>query len=455
MQPSPPLSSHFDPFDISSEYSALYCSRLDSESPISQPQSLCSRRSYSPPSSSRVSFSNSRDSYSKMLSRESSRKRARRNSQSSPEHPLPLWEFHTVFGIVHSSGCNICSPFIAHMEDARRADIPDFKLSLKSRDNQRDLYFFDGVSEGRRRQRSDDESLMRDRARYRAERNDARSASERYKLECYNIAQELSFVKVKLRASQSECDVLRQRIEVLAREKLEHTNQVAKADALEVEEMLFEPNDSPNLPPHDPKADNAAPSFSSTSLPMKPAPETPKDDGPDHSATSATALILPSYANAASSKIPSFPSPSARRPTANLSAPSGKPSPPVILNATDLRTTSAAHNTFNRNPNPNPKSLRHLQAIMAAAHQPGNDAALTRIKALCAEAHQVIMIVNSPLQSNDDYRCRPHANRKLKYIGIFFPLGEIRHIFQNRPPRPVLLPLHPTQHSYLLKTFPK
>ena len=61
------------------------------------------------------------------------------------------------------------------------------QLSLNDHDRKHDLYFFDGVSEGRRRQRDDNKYLYKERERYRYERNEGLEEMSRLKTECLSV----------------------------------------------------------------------------------------------------------------------------------------------------------------------------------------------------------------------------------------------------------------------------
>ena len=71
----------------------------------------------------------------------------------------------------------------------------------------------------------------------------------------------------------------------------------------------------------------------------------------------------------------------------NISVP-----PPVSDKAVDrgqiASTSQAPFQVVVRKKGTTPKTIPHLEKIMKAAHQPGNRAALLRVKALCREAHE-------------------------------------------------------------------
>jgi len=408
--PSPSCSPHYS--RPSSPPSSARLSR--SISPISQ-----SGRSLSRSCSPRgFTLSRSPTSFSAISHDHLARKRPRQDSGNSLGVPslLSPWGWDPNYGIVHLSGCSICRSYMTHMAEASYSpNQPSFQLALKDRDNKHDAYFFDGVREGRRRQRLDDERLLDDLERYRAERNEALDTVGRYRIECKDAHDELSSVKDRFRASQTECERLRQRVEVFSGEKLDQANQAMKLEALEVERVLLNSETSPkdialesastlqgpasaNTPVQSPGA-VGVPSVEPLTAPVT---NVPSSEDLQRSA-SATSLLPNTYAAAASSQlvvarqkatsahsnnIQSSVPPTlsiAGYPTSNLSA---RPAAPTPGSATaDLRTTSAQANipsTLGRNP----KNIRQLQSLMNAAHKPGNDGALAKVKALCAEAHQ-------------------------------------------------------------------
>ncbi|KAJ7026927.1 hypothetical protein C8F04DRAFT_965734 [Mycena alexandri] len=279
-----------------------------------------------------------------------SRKRLR---GASHNEELPPWECDPSYGIVHPSGCSPCRSYISHISDAKHARSSSIERAFKQLDDQLDTYFFDGVAEGRRRQRADDHDRLRDLDRA---RSDAVATVGRVRNESREIKLQLSLIKTQLRLAQVECDTLRKRLECLTTQGSENSPHVEGVrDGLEVERMLLDPNETQdveqNCPPHSHDASPLSPS-------------NPEDS------SGSSAILQITLARPDSS--------SASKPEARVSRVNLPPRPTVEViassGAPDLRRT--------------PKTLRQLQYLMNKAHQPGNDECLAKVKMLCAEAHQ-------------------------------------------------------------------
>ncbi|KAJ6510805.1 hypothetical protein C8R45DRAFT_1068726 [Mycena sanguinolenta] len=275
-----------------------------------------------------------------------------KRSRETPNHDdPPPWECTSFYGIVHPSGCNTCRTYMSHISEAKASSKSSIHRAFKDLDKDLDTFFFDGVAEGRRRQRADDQDRLRNLER---SRSSIRSGS-------YETGQ-LALVKSQLRLAQSECDALKKRIESLTNQRHDDLPD----DTVEVERMLVDdthdvPERTPSpsrvptlsnvLPPHSPGAQNLPELYTTnehSAIPL-PKPGTPS-------------RVLP---------IMTLPP----RPTVEVIASSG---------ALDFRPSTS----FSSNQSIGaPKTLRQLQHLMNRAHQPGNGEALAKVKALCAEAH--------------------------------------------------------------------
>ncbi|KAJ7276664.1 hypothetical protein C8J57DRAFT_1061389 [Mycena rebaudengoi] len=308
------------------------------------------------------------------MASDGARKRLREASELATEpNQLPPWECHPSYGVVHPSGCNTCRPYISHLSEARRSNSPSIQRALKDLDNQVDTYFFDGVAEGRRRQRADDQNHLRDLERYRIERNEALTTAARYRFESRETGQQLLIVQGQLRLAQCELDILKKRFESLSLENERSTN-VEGAEGLEVEKMLLDTNET----------QNNTPAQVQISLPSLPTPATSTasllTQPEDSSGSPFPAPLIPKSSTLASGikEHPSAPLPA--RPSSDVVRSSGL----VDLRATPVHSQNIFSYTGRA-----PQTLRQLQHLMHTAHQPGNDAAVTKVKMLCAEAHQV------------------------------------------------------------------
>ncbi|KAJ6558385.1 hypothetical protein B0H19DRAFT_1029014 [Mycena capillaripes] len=286
-----------------------------------------------------------------------SRKRFR---DASHRDELPPWECDPSYGVVHPSGCSTCRSYTSHVSEAKAAHSTSIERAFKDLDNKLDTYFFDGVAEGRRRQRADDQDRIRTLERA---KSDAAATLFRLRSHSNETAQQLSLVTNQLRLAQSECDALRQRVEILTNDKLENSPHVEGVrDGLEVERMLLDPRETQDV-------EESSPS-------NVPPPQ------PENSSSTLTAIVSPNV----SSTIPSQKAHAA--PSHSISTINLPPRPTVEVIASS-GTLNFRPTVFSSIPMGHaPKTLRQLQYLMNRAHQPGNEESLAKVKMLCAEAHQ-------------------------------------------------------------------
>ncbi|TFK40220.1 hypothetical protein BDQ12DRAFT_721681 [Crucibulum laeve] len=323
----------------------------------------------------------------------SNRKRPIQVSNLTAENPMP-WQYHPVYGIVHLVDCSICSIYMTHIVEADRQ--PSFQLALQDRDHKRDIYFFDGVNEGRRRQRDDDEYLYEERQRYRTERNEAREKAFQYKLDLQHTLDALHLTQEQLRASLDECEKLRIGIERWKGLSDQPDNSSVATKGMEVEQMLMYPSSSPTQHPiidvsrdsHlDPRSLSTSQARQATAHPVIQQ----LDESSHVSLTSSNPTPI-TYA-AVASQPANQPSTIASAPSFSVTVQSvtALPNKPTMTMpktpSADLRATVAQTGGGNLFVPRNPKNIRQLRSLMNAAHQPGNDGALAKIKGLCAEAH--------------------------------------------------------------------
>lgn len=313
----------------------------------------------------------------------SSRKRARQISETPLEDPTS-WEYHPTYGVVHLTGCSVCDAYTTHLVEAERQS--SFQLALKDRDRKHDLYFFDGVSEGRRRQRDDNEYLYAERERYRDERNEALEEMSRFKTECHSIRVELRMLTNQLNSTQDECAGLRRSLEITSKNPKVDQARRSSMEGVEMDAMPSCPQDS------SPRS-NPTPTLTLISPRKEEAPSDPNFDEPipGRPQSSPASRGHSTYAAVASSQhsVTQTAITTSKRPkvslldhrVANLPARPNAPRSHI-----DSRPTTAeianGHQAFR-----NPRTIGQLQSLMIAAHKPGNDGALAKIKALCAEAH--------------------------------------------------------------------
>ena len=325
----------------------------------------------------------------------SSRKRARQISETPLQDPTP-WEYHPTYGVVHLAGCSVCAAYTTHLVEAERQS--SFQLALKDRDRKHDLYFFDGVSEGRRRQRDDNEYLYEERERYRDERNEALEEMSRYKTECHSIRVELRLLTSRLNSTQDECAALRRSLENSSKnQKVDRAHRSSTMDGVEMDAMPSCPRDS--SPRSNPTPTSALISPSKEEVPSDPDFNEPVSGRPQSSSASRGHSTYAAVASSQHSVTPTaitIP----KRPkvslldhrVANLPA---RPNAP--LSHIDSRLTTAEI-TNGHQAARNPRTIGQLQSLMITAHKPGNDGALAKIKALCAEAHSTPRELKTELQ---------------------------------------------------------
>jgi hypothetical protein len=103
---------------------------------------------------------------------------------------LPTWENNQRYGIVHRSECHICGLYKEHVADAALDNESSFQIARDELKRQHESFFLDGIAEGRRLQRLDDEVEL-DAAR-----------------------EELASIRAQLEAAWAEHGRYKQRVEV-------------------------------------------------------------------------------------------------------------------------------------------------------------------------------------------------------------------------------------------------
>ncbi|KAG6373324.1 hypothetical protein JVT61DRAFT_6466 [Boletus reticuloceps] len=135
---------------------------------------------------------------------------------------LSPWEFLEDYGIVHPSGCDVCSAYMKHVADASYSPHqPAFQIAFQDRKRAREDVYNRGVSEGIRRQKE--------------EERDLRDSIERYHLERSQTRDELLSLRAQLDSTRADCDRLQEKL------------RLASAPPIAVAESLPKPS-----PPADP-----------------------------------------------------------------------------------------------------------------------------------------------------------------------------------------------------------
>ncbi|KAH7927968.1 hypothetical protein BV22DRAFT_1045049 [Leucogyrophana mollusca] len=286
---------------------------------------------------------------------------------------LSPWEHFEDYGIVHPSGCDICTSYMKHVADASYSSHqPAFQIAFQDRKRWREELFTKGLAEGMRRQKEAEKDLIEDCERYRYERNQTR--------------EELGSLRAQLEASRAECERLEERI----RQKSFPVFGTATVDA-------------PALQPPAAPSPQSEPSRPGTSFlePSRPndiqVSVTPVDSPPSHDFL-APMYPQPNQPSPSSAVTPAspqdqLPESSTVRTFADVLAAGQSSTGNAPFTQTTSDTSSASQGwTIVSPPNQKStkpaKSIKQIQSLIKAAHQPNNYSALTKVKALCSEAHK-------------------------------------------------------------------
>ncbi|KIJ66815.1 hypothetical protein HYDPIDRAFT_26236 [Hydnomerulius pinastri MD-312] len=283
---------------------------------------------------------------------------------------LSPWEFLEDYGIVHPSGCDVCTSYMKHVADASYSSHqPAFQIAFQDRKRAREDVYNKGISEGLRRQKEEERELVDSIERYRFERNQAR--------------EELFTLRAQLESSRADCERLQ--------EKLKQTSiTVAEPPPIESPPAPAVTTLSPAVEPTIPTV-------------VPPEPAQPLDDPPID-----TPVDQPSATEFISSLFPQHVSP----PMATPASPQAQ-LPDCVAARSFAAVLSAGQPTNDDDSGPQSftdeqpgsqgwqivaaqvhkstkpaKSIKQVQSLIKAAHQPGNYQALTKVKALCSEAHR-------------------------------------------------------------------
>ncbi|KAG1723367.1 uncharacterized protein EDB91DRAFT_1173087 [Suillus paluster] len=276
---------------------------------------------------------------------------------------LSPWEYLEDYGIVHPSGCDVCSSYMKHVADASYSSHqPAFQIAFQDRKRSREDVFNKGISEGIRRQKEENRVLLDDLEHYRCERNQARD--------------ELCTLRAQLEVSRADSqrlqDQLRQQT-VPPVDVSSSVESVSRHSSTKSAQVDPPPSDPPcsteaqvtNPPDHQLSLDFLAPLYPQQISPPMTTPASPQAQLPDCVAARSFAAVL-ATGQPSSDDDPAFHT--------------SDDSP------TSLGWTVVAPSAYK--PTKPAKSIKHVQSLIKAAHQPGNYSALTKVKALCSEAHK-------------------------------------------------------------------
>lgn len=284
---------------------------------------------------------------------------------------LSPWEYLEDYGIVHPSGCDTCTSYMKHVADASYSSHqPAFQIAFQDRKRAREEVYNKGISEGVRRQKEEERDLMDEVERYRAERNQARD--------------ELFTLRAQLESTCAERDRLQERL---------RQPHEAIADALPAEVAAPATVSTKSSPPVDPMITSAVPVERSRLSDAQQHDGSPVEHPStiDLSSSLFPQHVSPPMATPASPQAHLPDCVAARSFAAVLAA--GQPpvdDDPVLHPFSDEQGVTQNWQfatTSHRSTKP-PKSIKQIQSLIRAAHQPGNYQALTKVKALCSEAHR-------------------------------------------------------------------
>ena len=266
---------------------------------------------------------------------------------------LSPWEFLDDYGIVHPSGCDVCSAYMKHVADASYSQHqPAFQIAFQDRKRAREDVYSKGVAEGVRRQKEEERDLRDSTERYRVERNQARD--------------ELVALRAQLESTRADCETLQHKLK-LATPIVQTPPPPAATNPSPAVTAVTPPELAPS-PPHTPPAAELISSlFPQHISPSMATPASPQAQLPDCVAARSFAAVL------------------------STGQPSNDDEPPpqsVVdehLPASHPWQLAAPQS---QKPPKLPKSIKQIQSLIKAAHQPGNYQALTKVKALCSEAHR-------------------------------------------------------------------
>jgi hypothetical protein len=250
------------------------------------------------------------------------------------------WKYIPSFGVVHSMGCDICTQFINHMIDAECSQ--DFQVAVMERDNHHDRHFCDGMSEGRRKQKQD-------------------------------FQDEVQFLRAASRHTEAALACSLEKNLALGKE----------IEALKL--RLQTPAQTTGVTP---------PGHSSTSIGFESSSST--ECQPACSSLSSSAAVsfkvVSTSAAFTPTQHPGYQHTGQQQHTASVTLRTShalppRPSGPLPQSPSTTPHAAIAQASSLSGQNHFPKTLQDLEWLMKAAHRPGNNMYLTKVRALCAEAH--------------------------------------------------------------------
>ncbi|KAG9315163.1 hypothetical protein JVU11DRAFT_4288 [Chiua virens] len=281
---------------------------------------------------------------------------------------LSPWEFLEDYGIVHPSGCDVCTAYMKHVADASYSPHqPAFQIAFQDRKRAREDVFNKGVSEGVRRQKDEERELRDSIERYRIERNQAR--------------EELFTLRAQLDSTRADCERLQEKIRLA---NIPPSTETPRAPAATKSSSSADSGSTVATPPD----------FSQLPLPPDPTSSPPDQSASvDFVPSLLTQHVSPPMATPASPQAQLPDCVAARSFAAVLSAGQSlndDDSLPQSLIDEQHPASQGWQTVISQAPKPvkPAKSIKQIQSLIKAAHQPGNYQALAKVKALCSDAHR-------------------------------------------------------------------
>ena len=300
-------------------------------------------------------------------------------------HQLLLaWENNHRYGIVHRSECNICDPYKEHMADAAFDDDSSFQMARDELKRQYETVFANGVAEGRRIQRSNDE------------------------VELHEAREGIVLVRAQLEIAQAECDRLKKRVEDAEVGTGDRTSVSVASRSRFVLGSLREKETArlqqEHMAPLIRSFSPAESSLSDTSFVTPSAGTEARDEPPTIPTKGNVGREHPTYSSAVSMSLIARPDEASRLPQSRPSQLSASVFPSIqngegassetMTNPDITLADRAAHGptgvswqTVGETLIRTPKYIKQMDKLLKEANIPGNINHYKKVKALCAEAH--------------------------------------------------------------------
>lgn len=280
---------------------------------------------------------------------------------------LSPWEYLEDYGIVHPSGCDVCTAYMKHVADASYSPHqPAFQIAFQDRKRAREDVHNKGVSEGIRRQKEEERELRDSMERYRFERNQAREELFSLRAQLESTRADYERLSGKLGQPAVQTGPLPEPLTLETPPPSVVTKSPPAAATPPDHPQLSDGASSTNTPPNRPSA-TADLSFPQYISPPMATPASPQAHLPDCVAARSFAAVL-SAGQPLSDDDPV--------PQSLIEEHHPVSQPWQIVSPQIHKATKPA------------KSIKQIQSLIKAAHQPGNYQALTKVKALCSEAHR-------------------------------------------------------------------